>query len=75
MTALAKQDTSEVARPLKTLEKLIKEDIEAGDKAGMDYYRAAGEKLNEARDGHFEKDVQRFLEVGGKKFRQKPKQH
>ena len=39
MAALAEQDIREVARPLKTLEKLIKEDIEAGDKAGMDYYR------------------------------------
>lgn len=68
MAALAEQDIREVARPLKTLEKLIKEDIEAGDKAGMDYYRAAGEKLNEAREGHYENDVERFWEWAGRKF-------
>ena len=34
MTALAKQDTREVARPLKVLEKLIKEDIESATRPG-----------------------------------------
>ena len=68
MTALAKQATREVARPLKVLEKLIKEDIEAGDKAGMDYWRSAGEKLNEARDGHYENDAAGFWKWAEKKF-------
>jgi len=68
MTALAKQDSREVARPLKVLEKLIKEDIEAGEKAGMDYWRAAGEKLNEAKDGHFEGDVSGFWRWAEKNF-------
>jgi hypothetical protein len=60
MTALAKQESREVARPLKTLEKLIKEDIEAGEQAGMDYYRSAGEKLNEAQEGHYAGDAVGF---------------
>ena len=62
MTALARQDTREVARPLRVLEKLIHEDIEAGEKAGMDYFLSAGVKLNEARDGHYEKDAAGFWE-------------
>lgn len=44
---------SEVARPLRVLEPLITEDLangmEAAEKAGMPYYRAAGEKMLEAR--------------------------
>jgi hypothetical protein len=68
MTALAKQDRRELARPLKTLEKLIKDHIAAGDKAGVDYYRQAGEELNEARDGHYEGDPQGFWIWAGKAF-------
>ena len=68
MTALAKQASREVARPLKVLERLIKEDIEAGDKAGMDYWRSAGEKLNEAQDGHFERDTAGFWRWAETKF-------
>jgi hypothetical protein len=68
MTALSKQDSREVARPLKVLEKLIKADIEAGEKAGMDYYRSAGEKLNEAQEGHYEGDAGRFWKWAEQKF-------
>lgn len=68
MTALAKQDTREVARPLKTLEKLIKDDIEAGERAGKEFYKAAGEKLNEARDGHYENDAPGFYRWAEQKF-------
>ncbi len=60
MTALAKQDSREVARPLKVLEKLINEDIELGEKAGWSYFCAAGKKLNEAREGHFDGDAEGF---------------
>lgn len=46
-------ESTEVARPLKVLISLIKEDLangnEAAEKAGMPYYRAAGEKLLEAK--------------------------
>ncbi len=52
---LAKVKTGSVARPLHVLVPLIKEDLKQGDKAaenaGMPHYRAAGEKLNEAREG------------------------
>jgi hypothetical protein len=68
MTALAKQDSREVARPLKVLEKLIKEAIESANKAGMAYYKAAGELLNEARDGHFEDDPQGFYQWAKETF-------
>jgi len=68
MTAVAKQDTREVARPLKTLEKLIREDIESGDKAGMDFYRAAGEKLHEAREGYYGSDTAGFWRWSETKF-------
>jgi hypothetical protein len=68
MTALAKQASHEVARPLKTLERLIKEDIEAGERQGMDYWRSAGEKLNEAQDGHFDGDAAGFWRWAEKSF-------
>jgi hypothetical protein len=38
-----------VARPIKVLVPLIKEDLRRGDTAGMEYYRKAGDKLREAR--------------------------
>jgi hypothetical protein len=68
MTALAKQDAREVARPLKTLEKLINEVLESADEAGMPYYKAAGELLNEARDGHFDGDAGGFWKWAEEKF-------
>ena len=68
MTALAEQDTRAVARPLKTLEKLIREALDAANKAGVPYYKAAGELLNEARDGHFENDVFGFYRWAEKNF-------
>lgn len=68
MTALAKQSRRELARPLKTLEKLIREHIEAGERAGMDYYRTAGEELNEAQEGHFDGDAAGFWRWAEKSF-------
>lgn len=68
MTAVAKQDNREVARPLKVLEKLILEDIEQGELAGKGFYKAAGEKLNEARDGYYDGDPQGFYVWATKKF-------
>lgn len=69
MTALARQASREVARPIKVLEKLIKEDIETGEQAGMKYYRAAGEKLIEAQAGHYEGDSSGFWSWATKNFR------
>ena len=39
-----------LARPLKTLVPLIKEELEAGDAAGIEHYRRAGEMLIEAKE-------------------------
>lgn len=50
---LIESKTQQVARPLHMLVPLIKKDIEDGreasERAGMPYYRAAGEKLAEAK--------------------------
>ncbi len=51
---VAVTQTKAMLRPLKVLVPLIKQDISEGDKAaeraGMPYYRAAGEKLLEAKE-------------------------
>lgn len=39
-----------IARPLKTLAPLIKQELEAGDQAGLEHYRRAGAMLNEAKE-------------------------
>jgi hypothetical protein len=53
MTNVTETQSREVARPLSVLVPLIKKDLEQGDEAaqaaGMEYYRAAGEKLIEAK--------------------------
>ena len=48
-SALARKHV-EVSRPLKVLIPLIRADIEAGDRAGMEYYADAGDKLIEAKN-------------------------
>jgi hypothetical protein len=61
-----------VARPLRVLVTLIKEDLDQGRqaaaRAGMPYYRAAGEKLIEARSqmkhGEFTPWVKRNFSIG-----------
>jgi len=60
MTALQTAESHEVARPLKVLTPLIKSDVENGDKAGMTHFIHAGEKLIEAKDGHFANAVTAF---------------
>jgi Protein of unknown function (DUF3102) len=42
--------TRAIARPLKILVPLIKADLEHGDRAGMEYYADAGDKLIEAKE-------------------------
>jgi Protein of unknown function (DUF3102) len=57
MSSVVTHDEKQVARPLKVLVPLIKEDLkhgneaarEAAQQAGMPYYRAAGEKMIEAK--------------------------
>ena len=72
-TAVAVKEEQRVARPLKVLVPLIKEDLrlgkEAAERAGMPYYQAAGEKLIEAKSQlkhrEFTPWVQRnFPEIG-----------
>ncbi len=48
IAALAKRDHA-IARPLKVLIPLIQSDLEHGDRAGMEYYADAGDKLREAK--------------------------
>jgi hypothetical protein len=51
VTNLARASKSRaVARPLKVLVPLIKADLEQGDRAGMQYYADAGDKLIEAKE-------------------------
>ena len=51
MTNLARASkTRAIARPLKVLIPLIKDDLEHGDRAGMEYYADAGDKLIEAKE-------------------------
>ena len=47
--SLAKQDKA-VARPLKVLVPMIKEELQAGEQAGLQHYRRAGEMLIEAKE-------------------------
>jgi hypothetical protein len=53
MAQLAKKDTATIARPLRVLVPLIQADFkhgkDAAEQAGLPYYRAAGEKLLEAK--------------------------
>lgn len=48
--ALAERARSEIARPLKVLVPLIKEELDAGNQAGLGHYRRAGEMLLEAKE-------------------------
>lgn len=46
---LMRSQSGAIARPLAVLAPLIRADLDSGDKAGLEHYRAAGEKLHEAR--------------------------
>lgn len=48
--ALTKSKSTHIGRPLNVLIPLIKQDIENGDRAGMEYYADAGDKLIEAKE-------------------------
>src|SRR3990172_7446809 len=47
---LATRTSGAISRPLKILIPLIKNELEAGDTAGIEHYRAAGEMLLEAKE-------------------------
>jgi hypothetical protein len=50
MSVPMKEETKELARPLPVLVPLIKQEIEEGEKAGLEHYRRAGEMLIEAKE-------------------------
>lgn len=50
MPLAALRTTTEIARPLKVLVPLIQNELEAGDNAGIEHYRRAGEMLIEAKE-------------------------
>src|SRR5262249_7714249 len=50
MTNLARRAPTTIARPLKTLVPQIQHELRAGDEAGLEHYRRAGEMLLEARE-------------------------
>ena len=49
-TVVTTKKEGRIGRPLKILVPLIKEELEAGDSAGLEHYRRAGEMLLEARN-------------------------
>lgn len=50
LAAIAKRERVTISRPLKVLIPLIRADLERGDRAGMEYYADAGDKLLEAKE-------------------------
>jgi hypothetical protein len=50
MTSLTTRPKASIARPLKVLVPLIRDELEAGQSAGLEHYRRAGEMLNEAKE-------------------------
>jgi hypothetical protein len=49
-TAVAKRERVTISRPLKVLIPLIQADLAQGDRAGMEHYADAGDKLIEAKE-------------------------
>jgi len=78
MTAIATQTEKKVARPLQVLVSLIKDDLkqasEAAKSAGMPYYKAAGEKMLEAKGqlqrGEFTPWIKRNFSIGERQARE-----
>ena len=68
MPNLQVAETRAVARPLKVLSPLIKKDFEAAKAAGQPFEKAAGEKLIEAEDGHFEDNTPAFYRWAEREF-------
>src|SRR5262245_61805759 len=49
-TAVTHEATKSVARQLRDIVDSIREDLRMGEEAGMPYYRAAGEKMLDAKE-------------------------
>src|SRR5262252_6880314 len=50
VAAVARRERVTISRPLKVLIPLIQNDLERGDRAGMQFYADAGDKLIEAKE-------------------------
>lgn len=72
MANVAIVEDREVARPLRMIEGLIKEQLKAADEAAQDaakpYYEKVAPLLVEAKEGHFQGDTTGFYEWAQKKF-------
>jgi hypothetical protein len=73
MSTTAEADIkANLVRPLRVLESLIWEHVEAGDRAAEEaaepHYRKAGPLLAEAKEAHFQGDTARFYGWAQKKF-------
>jgi hypothetical protein len=70
MTNVAtEQQSTDVAKPLRSYIPLIQEQIDLGDKAGVEFYAAAGSLLIDVREEHFRKDPAGFFAWSTKKFK------
>lgn len=73
LAAVVKQNRK-IARPLKVLIPLIEADLEHGDRAGMQYYADAGDKLLEAKEqvahGHWGSWLSKNFSLTGNTARQ-----
>ena len=68
MAQLATREEGAVVRPLNVLVPLIRKDFADAEEAGKPFNTAAGEKLNEAREGHFDGNAAGFYSWGEKSF-------
>jgi hypothetical protein len=69
MPQITTAESTTVARPLAVLVPLIKDDFTQAEAAGMPYYLKAGQKLLEAREGHFRGNITGFYEWAEKNFK------
>lgn len=67
-TEVTNKSETAVARPLKVLAPLIKKDFDEAEKAGRPFQEAAGAKLIEAQDGHFDGNTIGFYKWAEKSF-------
>jgi hypothetical protein len=72
MPSIAVAGEHAVARPLRAFVPLIQEQFDLAEKAGKEYYRAAGKLLAEVRETHFEGDAAAFFQWAQKNFGKSP---
>lgn len=67
-TAIEARNDNAIAKPLRDYVPLIREQFELAEKAGIQYFHAAGNLLTEVRETHFEGDAKGFFEWAEKNF-------